>query len=217
MCRRPASTIATRKPEAICRYDHAMATDPDTLPLPHLDCGVALLRPWRGEDLESLVANASHADVSRGLRDRFPYPYTGDDGRAWLARAIDENDRSWAIEIDGAAVGGVGLTLGSDVRRYSAELGYWLGRRHWGRGIMSAALGAFVEPALGAFRLHRIYATVYANNPASMRVLEKVGFEREGVQKSAVVKRGELLDIIVYARTRDRLDAGGPAAAVLQQ
>ena len=194
-----------------------MPTDPDTLPLPRLECGVALLRPWRGGDLESLVANASHADVSRGLRDRFPYPYTGDDGRAWLARAIDENDRSWAIEIDGAAVGGVGLTLGSDVHRHSAELGYWLGRRHWGCGIMSAVLGAFVVPAMDAFRLHRMHATVYANNPASMRVLEKTGFGREGVQKSAVVKRGELLDIIVYARTRDHLDPGGMTPEVLQQ
>lgn len=194
-----------------------MPTDTDTLPLPRLECGVALLRPWRGDDLESLVANASHADVSRGLRDRFPYPYTGDDGRAWLARAIDENDRSWAIEIDGAAVGGVGLTLGSDVHRHSAELGYWLGRRHWGCGIMSAVLGAFVVPAMDAFRLHRMHATVYANNPASMRVLEKTGFGREGVQKSAVVKRGELLDIIVYARTRDHLDPGGMTPSVLQQ
>jgi RimJ/RimL family protein N-acetyltransferase len=57
-----------------------------------------------------------------------------------------------------------------------------------------------------AFRLHRLYATVYANNPASMRVLEKAGFAREGTQKSAVMKRGELLDLVVYARTRERLD-----------
>jgi RimJ/RimL family protein N-acetyltransferase len=193
---------------------HEMAS---SLPLPQLDCGVATLRSWRPGDLDSLVANASHADVSRGLRDRFPYPYTADDGRAWLARAIDENDRSWAIELGGAAVGGVGLTLGSDVHRHSAELGYWLGRRHWGRGIMSAVLDAFVVPAMVAFRLHRMHATVYANNPASMRVLEKVGFEHEGVQKSAVVKRGELLDIIVYARVRAQLDPDGPGLAVLQQ
>ena len=194
-----------------------MQTVPDTLPLPHLDCGVALLRPWRSDDLENLVANASHADVSRGLRDRFPYPYTGDDGRAWLARAVDDSDRAWAIEFEGAAVGGVSMHPGTDVHRHSAELGYWLGRRYWDRGLMSAVIGAFAPRAMSVFRLHRLYATVYANNPASMRVLEKVGFEREGVQKSAVVKRGELLDIIVYARTRDRLDADGSSTKVLQQ
>ncbi|MFI4970469.1 MAG: GNAT family N-acetyltransferase [Lysobacterales bacterium] len=177
------------------------------LPLPQLDCGVAVLRAWRPDDLDSLVANASDENVSLGLRDRFPYPYTGNDGRAWLARAVDESDRSWAIEIDGLAVGGVSLHPGSDVHRHSAELGYWIGRRFWGHGIMTRVLGAFADRAMDAFRLHRLFATVYANNPASARVLEKAGFVREGVQKSAVVKRGELLDLIVYARVRESLES----------
>lgn len=183
-----------------------MSFDLPTQPLPRLDCGVAVLRAWQTDDLESLVANASHADVARGLRDRFPYPYTGDDGRAWLARAVDESDRAWAIEIDGLAVGGISLHPGSDVHRHSAELGYWIGRRYWGRGIISAIVTRFSPVAMSAFRLHRLFATVYANNPASMRVLEKAGFAREGVQKSAVVKRGELLDLVVYARVRESLD-----------
>ena len=184
-----------------------MSCESSALPLPRLDCDVAVLRAWRPDDLDSLVANASHADVSRGLRDRFPYPYTGDDGRAWLARAVDESDRSWAIEIDGLAVGGVSLHPGSDVHRHSAELGYWIGRSIWGRGVMSAIIARFAPEAMSAFRLHRLFAAVYANNPASARVLEKTGFVREGVQKSAVVKRGELLDLIVYARVRDSLEA----------
>ncbi len=186
--------------------------------LQQVDCGVARLRAWRPDDLDSLVANASHADVARGLRDRFPYPYTGDDdGRAWLARAVDESDRAWAIEMDGLAVGGVSLHPGSDVHRHSAELGYWIGRRFWARGIMSKVVARFAPEAMVAFRLHRLFAAVYANNPSSARVLEKAGFAREGVQKSAVVKRGELLsavvkrgellDLIVYARVRDSLES----------
>ncbi|MEP7041742.1 MAG: GNAT family protein [Dokdonella sp.] len=178
---------------------------PLSVTLPELDCGVALLRPWHPSDLDSLLANASDESVSKGLRDRFPYPYTGADGRAWLARAVDESDRAWAIEIGGAAVGGVSLHPGSDVHRHSAELGYWLGQRYWGRGIMTTILAAFSDRAMSAFNLHRLFATVYANNPASMRVLEKIGFEREGVQKSAVVKRGDLLDLHVYARVRTQL------------
>lgn len=179
-----------------------MSIDADVLPLTRLDCGVALLRPWRLDDLDSLVANASHADVSRGLADRFPYPYTGDDGRAWLARAVDERDRAWAIEIDRHAVGGVSLHVGTAERRHSAEFGYWLGRRHWGRGIMSAIVPRFADAAMDAYRLHRLTATVYENNPASARVLRRSGFEREGVQKSAIVKHGRLLDLEIYARVR---------------
>ncbi len=183
-----------------------MSCETSLLPLPRLDCGVAVLRAWRLDDLDSLVANASDESVSRGLRDRFPYPYTGNDGRAWLARAVDESDRSWAVEIDGLAVGGVSLHPGSDVHRHSAELGYWIGRRFWGRGIMSAIIAGFAPEAMFTFRLHRLFAAVYANNPASARVLEKAGFVREGVQKSAVVKRGQLLDLIVYARVRASLE-----------
>ncbi|HEY0230003.1 MAG TPA: GNAT family protein [Dokdonella sp.] len=184
-----------------------MPCEPANLPLQHLDCGIALLRAWRPTDLDSLVANASDESVSLGLRDRFPYPYTGNDGRAWLARAVDESDRAWAIEIDGAAVGGVSLHPGSDVHRYSAELGYWLGQRYWGRGIMTTIIDTFAARAMDAFKLYRVFATVYANNPASARVLEKCGFVREGVQKSAVVKRGELLDVFLYARARQTLES----------
>lgn len=176
-----------------------------TLPLPELDCGCALLRPWRMDDLDSLVANASDENVSRGLRDRFPYPYSGNDGRAWLARAVDEAGRSWAIEVDGLAVGGVSVQPGSDVHRFSAELGYWIGSHYWNRGLMSRVITRFAGEAMTAFGLHRLFAAVYANNPASTRVLEKAGFTREGVQKSAVVKRGELLDLVVYARVRQSL------------
>jgi len=183
-----------------------MPEEAKKLPLVELDCMVARLRPWRPTDLDSLVANASDESVSRGLRDRFPYPYTGNDGRAWLARAVDESDRAWAVEIDGNAVGGVSLHRGSDVHRYSAELGYWLGQRYWGRGIMTKVIATFADRAMEAFPLYRVFATVYVNNPASARVLEKCGFEREGVQKSAVVKRGELLDLFVYARVRNTLE-----------
>ena len=171
-------------------------------PLPQLDCGVAVLREWRAADLLSLVAHASHADASRGLLEHFPYPYTGADGRAWLARAVDESDRAWAIDIDGAAVGGISLHPGNDMQRPSAEVGYWLGRSYWGRGIMSQVVRGFADRVMMTSPLYRLHASVYANNPASMRVLEKAGFVREGVQKSAVAQRGELLELIVYARVR---------------
>lgn len=167
-----------------------------------LDCGPCVLRPWRTDDLASLVRHANDEAVSRCLRDRFPYPYTEDDGRAWLDFAAGGHEPSWAIEVGGAAAGGIGLRPGEDVYRHSAELGYWLGSTYWNRGIMTAAVGRFVEQAMTALWLHRVFAHAYANNPASARVLEKCGFEREGVLRDAVLKRGELIDAVIYAHVR---------------
>ncbi|MGE3856720.1 MAG: GNAT family N-acetyltransferase [Dehalococcoidia bacterium] len=154
------------------------------------------LRPWRADDLESLVRHADNPSVAAHLRDVFPSPYTRADGEAWLALPHPD-DR--AIEVDGAAVGGIGVRLGADVERLSAEIGYWLGEDYWGRGIVTEAVGAVTREAIEAHGLVRIEARVFANNPASARVLEKNGYVLEGRLRRAVVKRGEVLDVLVYA------------------
>jgi RimJ/RimL family protein N-acetyltransferase len=173
---------------------------------PTLDAGPCRLRPWRLEDLDALVRHADDAEVSRGLRDRFPYPYTREAGEAFLRSCLAPHD-DWrlAIEIDGGAAGGLGFRPGEDVHRHGAELGYWLARAYWGRGLVEVALRCAVPVAMDQLQLLRLAAGVYANNRRSMRVLEKLGFEREGVNRRAVVKRGELLDVVVYALTRGSL------------
>ena len=149
----------------------------------------ACLRAWRHDDLADLVANA---DTST----RFPYPYSGDDSRVWLDAAVRDPNGRWALELDGHVVGGVSLhPAGEGI----GELGYWLGRDHWRRGIMTRVIARFAPEAMRAFDLHRLFATVYAVNPASMRVLEKAGFAREGARKSAIVEDGEPLELAVYA------------------
>ena len=95
-----------------------------------LDCGTCVLRPWREEDVPSLVRHADGYEVWRCLRDRFPRPYTRADAEWWgdFARSPDPRT-NFAVEADGEAVGGIGLELkGDDVERCSAEIGYWLGR-----------------------------------------------------------------------------------------
>ena len=92
------------------------------------------MRPWRPDDLDSLLRHANDAEVSRGLRDRFPYPYTRGDGEAFLAGSVlAPGTLNLAIEIDGQACGSVGAQQGLAERGHTAELGYWLGRAYWGR------------------------------------------------------------------------------------
>jgi ribosomal-protein-alanine N-acetyltransferase len=162
-----------------------------------------VLRPWRRGDEEALVRGADNRKVWINLRDGFPHPYTRADAKAWIAaNAGVEPPRNFAIEVGGRAVGSVGVTQLTDVYRRSAEIGYWLAEEHWGRGIATEATAAATENAFRVLDVVRIQAAVFAWNPASMRVLEKCGYEREGWLRRSVFKDGQVIDSALYARTR---------------
>jgi RimJ/RimL family protein N-acetyltransferase len=168
------------------------------------------IRPWLPSDAASLVRLADDKAVWRNLRDAFPHPYSRKDARAWIRAARREAPcRHFAIEIEAGTgaghagpdlAGGIGLMLQSDVNAGTAEIGYWLGRSFWGRGLMSSALPAFAAFAFEAYRLRRLYARVFAWNAASMRVLEKCGFAAEGRLRGSALKDGEVVDEIVYGK-----------------
>ena len=161
------------------------------------------LRPWRRGDEASLVRYANNRNVSRNTRDRFPYPYTAADADAWIERAgAEATPTSLAIVVDGEAVGGLGIELGQDVFRRSAEIGYWLGEPFWGRGIATEALRAMTEYAFAHFDICRLEAGVFSWNPASARVLEKCGYTLEGRSRHAVVKDGQIGDRLLFGLVR---------------
>jgi len=161
------------------------------------------IRPWRLDDAEALAKHANNRKVWLALRDLFPHPYTIQDAHEFLQRAISERPTTnFCIEVNSSASGGIGIRLGQDVHRHTAELGYWLGEKFWGRGIITEAVTAFTDFCFDNFQLRRIYAEPFANNPASARVLEKAGFLFEARLKSNVIKDGKLLDSLLYAKTR---------------
>jgi ribosomal-protein-alanine N-acetyltransferase len=109
---------------------------------------------------------------------------------------------NFAIEVDGQAIGSIGYVPGQDVERHSAEVGYWLGRAYWGRGIATAAVRALTVQLLDRPDFRRLHATVFAWNPASARVLEKAGYTLEGRLRDAVTKDGKTTDGLLYAIVR---------------
>lgn len=160
------------------------------------------IRPWRLDDADSLAKHANNRKVWIALRDLFPHPYTIEDARTFLKSVVNSEPITlFCIEVNGDAVGGIGIRIGTDVHRQTAELGYWLSQEFWVRGIMTEAVAAFTEFCFQNFQLRRIYAEPFANNPASARVLEKSGFALEGRLKNNVLKDGKLLDSLLYART----------------
>ena len=168
-----------------------------------LDLPGGRIRSWRPGDEPSLARHANNRKIWLNVRDRFPHPYTLADAEEWVAKAsAAEPQTQFAIEVDGEAVGGIGLFLQQDVERYSAEIGYWLGEAYWGRGIATAAVRRFTDYAFEAFGLCRIYANVFVSNEASIRVLEKTGYQLEGRLRQAAVKDGQVVDGLLYATVR---------------
>jgi [ribosomal protein S5]-alanine N-acetyltransferase len=162
------------------------------------------IRSWRPGDEPSLARHADDREIWLNVRDRFPHPYTLADAEAWVRQVrVAEPETQFAIEVRGEAAGGIGLFLQEDVSRYSAEIGYWLGREHWGRGLMTAAVHGFTDYAFANFELCRIYANVFAWNPASCRVLERAGYQLEGRMRCAAVKDGRVVDSLLYAAVRE--------------
>lgn len=158
------------------------------------------IRNFREDDLPALVKYANNRKVSINLRDIFPYPYTEADGRKWLEYVLNqERKTNFAIASDTELIGGIGVTFQDDVHRLWGRLGYWIGEPFWGQGIVPAAVGVFVPYAFDTFGFVRISADVYARNRGSARVLEKNGFTFEGRMRKAVVKEGEICDILIYS------------------
>ncbi len=160
------------------------------------------VREWRMADADAVVRHANNERVARQLRDRFPHPYVKANAMAFLKGAVAAGDPSnLAIEVDGEAAGAIGYVRGTDVERYSAEIGYWLGETQWGRGIATEALVLVTSHLFGAPNLLRLFALPFADNAGSIRVLEKAGYVREATLRSSSVKFGQARDQALFART----------------
>ena len=151
-------------------------------------------------DAESLQRHADNRAVSMQLRDRFPFPYGIEQARTFLGWITQQSSPTvWAIEVAGEAVGGVGIELHTDVERVSAEIGYWLGETFWNRGIATDALKAVTNEAFRQFEITRLYAVPFADHAASVRVLEKAGYVREGRLRQSAIKNGKIRDQLLFA------------------
>ena len=163
------------------------------------------IRPWRLDDAESLAKHANNRkNLASRERDLFPHPDTIQDAHEFLQRTISEQPemKSGRSRWTAQPLAGSAFYPGEDVYRYTATMGYWLGDQFWGRGVMTDVVAAVSDFCFDNFPLRRISAEVFANNPASARVLEKAGFTFEGRLKNNVVKDGQVLDSLLYARTK---------------
>ena len=161
-----------------------------------------LLRPFRasdGPDVQRLAGAHEVADMTMTV----PHPYPDGAAEAWIAthaKSWDEGTAATYAIIErtgGHLVGAVGLHI---VRAHAlAELGYWIGVPFWNRGYASESSRSLIELGFSALALHRIQARHFLRNPASGRVMQKLGMTLEGVMRGAARKWDRFEDLAMYA------------------
>lgn len=154
---------------------------------PVLETARLRLRPFRRGDERALVAHLAAADVTRQLA-LVPHPYRMSHARAWITDCLAHpasptNGCRFALErrADDAVIGGAAITPFSG----GFELGYWLGQDYWGAGFGTEAARAVSDFGFGVLGMARLDAFVFDGNPASMRLLEKIGFRYIGLDDNA--------------------------------
>ncbi|MCL2643495.1 MAG: GNAT family N-acetyltransferase [Candidatus Bathyarchaeota archaeon] len=160
------------------------------------------LRKWTIADASDLAGVINNKKILDNLREGIPFPYTEKDAIEFISVLLSaEKDQQYtfAITYNDKVVGGIGVFRKDNVHRLTAELGYYLAESYWGRGIMTNAVKEICNYVFENTDIIRIFAEPYAFNQASCRVLEKTGFQFEGVLRQNAVKNGQPVDMKMYA------------------
>jgi [ribosomal protein S5]-alanine N-acetyltransferase len=166
-----------------------------------------LLRPLKRSDIPALLPLIGEREVAAQTL-RIPHPYSEADALAMLKRLRAETAHWFGIFLgpEKQLCGGCGLTVDPDHDR--AEIGYWIGIPFWGQGIASEATRELMRYGFEDLKLHRIYATCYPGNAASLRILEKLGMKHEGRSRHHIKKWNEYRDSENYGILADEWRAG---------
>ena len=165
------------------------------------------LRAWTLEDAPALAKLINNKKVQDNLRDGLPFPYGEEDAKVFLSAVLasdPDQNLAFAIEADGKLIGSISATRCANIHFRTAELGYYLGESYWGKGFATEAVRQICDYIYRNTDIIRIFAEPFAYNTASCRVLEKAGFQLEGLLRSNAVKNGRILDMKMYARIREK-------------
>ena len=164
------------------------------------------IRSWKIEDAQNLANALNNKDIHDNLRDGLPLPYTVSDAESFISTMLSADKDStyaWAITIDDAPVGSIGVFRKDNVHRLTAEMGYYVAEEYWGKGVTTEAVKQACRYIFDNTDIVRIFADPYDFNLASCRVLEKAGFTYEGTLRKNAVKNGQLVDMKMYAVIRE--------------
>jgi len=169
-----------------------------------------LLRPFDISDAADARRLAGEREIATTTL-RIPHPYPEGAAEEWIGTHQHDFDEGRGVEFavtdreSGELIGSIGLRIDRD--HAHAELGYWIGKPHWGRGYATEAGRAVIDYGFRELSLRRIHAHHMAHNPPSGRVLEKLGMKPEGVLREHVFKWGDFHDCAMYGLLRSEYES----------
>lgn len=162
------------------------------------------LRQLAEDDASELARLGNDPTIFDNVRDYFPNPYSIKDAHSFITQtSLEDPVRTFAITYREQLAGVIGIKKQTDIYRKSGEVGYWIGAPYRGVGIATIAVALITDYGIKRLGLNRLYAGVFSTNTASMKVLEKCGYLREGISRKGVWKNGRFLDEYRYAFVRD--------------
>lgn len=166
------------------------------------------LREWEEGDAAALAQLLNNKKILDNLRDGLPYPYTVKDA-LWYINSCKTADKTmqfcFAIVFNGEVAGSIGVFRQVNIHSRTAEIGYYIGEKFWGKGVGTQAVGLACKHVFDSTDIVRIYAEPFAENIRSCRVLEKNGFNLEGVLRKNAYKNGIFRDMKMYALVKEQI------------
>jgi RimJ/RimL family protein N-acetyltransferase len=172
-----------------------------------------VLRSFTLEDAADVQRLAGEYDVASTLPN-MPHPYEDGMAEKWMHACSEKFEKDEALNfaitrsIDKNLIGGIELRL--DQENKSGELGYWIGKPYWNRGYATEAAKAVVAYSFKVLKLNRVHAYHFKRNPASGRVLEKIGMRYEGCHRQHKKKWGNFEDLIGYGMLKSDYNSLAP-------
>ncbi len=156
------------------------------------------LRNFNEGDTELLLSILNDQEVVKYLSSKIPTPYTPEDAKWWVSTGSKMGIVK-AIDLNGSLVGCIGAEKGEYEYQRSAEIGYWIAKDYWSQGIATQAINEITSLVFNTTDIVRLFASIFSQNTASMRVLDKCGFELEAVHNKAIYKNDEFYNNHVFS------------------
>ncbi|MCI8371577.1 MAG: GNAT family N-acetyltransferase [Lachnospiraceae bacterium] len=164
------------------------------------------IRKWNLSDANDLASMLNNTKILNNLRDGLPYPYTVENARQFITEMLAADPQqtfAFAIACENRVIGSIGVFRCANIHFRTAEMGYYIGEPYWGKGLMTSAVRQTCQYIFEHTDILRIFAEPFARNTASCRVLEKAGFQFEGLLRQNAIKNGQILDMKLYARIKE--------------